>query len=101
MQFFLLFPSSGHRFQTQIVPNDHFAVVIFSDHPYILLMVKTNQFHIGHLVVVVDDHRNVIDGDVDDLADDVLDEIFFFDNDHDRDHTHDHAAWNVHGERNI
>ena len=83
------------------MPNDHFAVVIFSDHPYILLMVKTNQFHIGHLVVVVDDHRDVIDGDVDDLADDVLDEIFFFDNDHDRDHTHDHAAWNVHDERNI
>ena len=101
MQFFLLFPSSGHRFQIQIVPNDHFAVVIFSDHPYILLMVKTNQFHIGHLVVVVDDHRDMIDGDVDDLADDVLDEIFFFDNDHDRDHTHDHAAWNVHDERNI
>ena len=62
-------------------------------------MVKTNQFHIGHLVVVVD--RDVIGRDVDDLADDVLDEIFFFDIDHDRDRIHDHAAWNVHDERNI
>ena len=53
-------------------------------------MVKTNQFHIGHLVVVVD--RDVIGCDVDDLAHDVLDEIFFFDIDYDRDHTHDRVA---------
>ena len=39
-------------------------------------MVKTNQFHIGHLVVVVYDHRDMIDDDVVDLADNVLD-VFF------------------------
>ena len=40
-QFFLLFPSSGHLFQIQIVPNDHFAVVV-SCRLYILPMVKTS-----------------------------------------------------------
>lgn len=89
-----MFPSSGHLFQIQIVPNDHFAVVV-SCRLYILPMVKTSQFQNGYLVVIVydrGDRGENGDRDIVDLDDDLRDEFFFFADDHIQDHDRDHSA---------
>ena len=86
-----MFPASGHLFQIQIVPNDHFAVAVFC-HLYILPMGKSSQFHIGHLVVIVYDPCGENGGDIVDLDDDLLDGFFFFADDQIQDHDRDHSA---------